>query len=95
MRMSKSLTPTLCKAARVLLGWTQADLSKAANVSVRSLSRFEDGKGGESPAVRDKLYEALRVAGIQLIASNSGEAEPDGIGLRFKPLNPGRDIKIL
>lgn len=95
MRMSKALTPTLCKAARVLLGWSQADLSSSAKISVRSLSRFEDGKDEPSPAVRDKLYDAFLDAGIQFIASNSDRSEPDGVGLRFKPKDPGREIKLL
>lgn len=95
MHMSKALTPSLCKAARILLGWSQVDLSKSSGVAVRSLSRFEDGKGEQSPAVRDKLYDAFVEAGIQFIASNSDGIEPDGIGLRYKPLGPGTGIKIL
>lgn len=93
--MSKALTPILCKAARVLLRLSQAELCKKAGVGVRSLSRFEDGKGEESPTVREKLYDAFQEAGIQFIASNNDGSEPDGLGLRFKPSNPGRDIKIL
>lgn len=93
--MSKALTPTLCKAARVLLNWSQADLSKCANVSVRSLSRFEDGKGEPSPAVRDKLYDAFQAAGIQFIAVNSDGDQLDGLGLRWKPLSNGAGLKIL
>ena len=95
MCMSKVLTPTLCKAARVLLKWSQAELSGKAGVGVRSISRFEDEKGEQSPAVRDKLYEAFQNAGIQFIANNSDGPELDGVGLRFRPSYPGRDIKIL
>lgn len=93
--MSKALTPKICKAARALLNWSQADLSQKAGVGVRSVSRFEDSNGEPSPAVRDKLYNAFGKAGIQLIASNTCDAELDGVGLRFQPKYPNNGIKIL
>jgi len=93
--MSKALTPSLSKAARILLGWSQDELSRRANIGVRSVTRFEAENGQQTPGVRDKLYDAFTVAGIQFIASNSDTGELDGVGLRFKPTNPRNGIKIL
>ncbi len=89
------LTPNLCKAARVLLGWSQEDLGTKADVGLRSVARFEAKKGQQTAAVRDKLYDAFTRANIQFIASNSDTAELDGVGLRFKPAAPHNVIKIL
>ena len=93
--MSKVLTPSLSKAARVLLGWSQDELGQKANIGVRSVTRFEAANGQQTPGVRDKLYDAFTAAGIQFIASNSDTADLDGVGLRFKPSNPRNGIKIL
>jgi len=70
-------------------------LSQKAGIAVKSVSRFEDGKGSLSPTIRDKIYEAFVNAGIQFIATNTDDAEIDGIGLRFKPKYPEKGIKVL
>jgi transcriptional regulator with XRE-family HTH domain len=93
--MSNVLTPTLCKTARTFLKWSQAELSEKAGVSLRSVTRFEDTDGQPSPSVRDKLYNAFIAGGLQFIATNSDEAELDGVGLRFKPRHPHSGIKLV
>lgn len=93
--MSNVLSPSLSKAARSLLKWTQADLSQKAGVGVRSVSRFEEGVEKPSPLVRDKLYRAFVENGIQFIACNHDDEALDGVGLRYRPNKPSTRIKIL
>jgi transcriptional regulator with XRE-family HTH domain len=93
--MSTILTPQLCKAARILLKWSQEDLSRNAEVGLRSITRFESETESVTPIVTTKLYEAFKAGGIQFIASNTTSAEIDGLGLRFAPSKPDVGIKIL
>jgi transcriptional regulator with XRE-family HTH domain len=58
------------KAARALLGWSQADLAKASTVSAPTIARLEalDGTGtpmGGRPETVGKLIAALEREGIE------------------------------
>lgn len=59
------------RAARALLGWTQAQLSQASGVSVRRLKMLENAAPGVDlaplpcrPATEARIREALESAGI-------------------------------
>ena len=57
------------KAARALLGWSQADMAKASKVSVATVARLEalDGVGtpmGGRPETVAKIIASLQAAGI-------------------------------
>ena len=93
--MSLVVTPSICKAARTLLGWSQEDLCQKSGVSLRSLTRFESGSDLASAKVRDKLYDAFRQAGLQFIAANTDDGELDGVGIRWRPKLPHNGIKVL
>lgn len=93
--MSFVITPKLCKAARILLDWSQEELSARSGVSIRTLTRFETGSHDASSKVSDKLYRAFSNANIEFIAANSDDAMLDGIGLRWKPERPHNGIKIV
>lgn len=93
--MSLVVTPSICRAARTLLGWSQEELCKRSGVSIRSLTRFESGNDTGSAKVRDKLYEAFRDADLQFIAANTDGPELDGVGIRWRPKQPHNGIKIL
>lgn len=93
--MSSVLTPALCKAARMMLGWTQHDLAAKSGTSVRTVARFENEHEEQSPKARDALYAAFVNADIQFIAANSETSELDGVGLRWKPRFPHSGIKIV
>ena len=70
------------RAARALLGWTQAQLAKAAARSLPTIKRLEreDGEGPSvSDDVRDAVQRALEKAGVEFIAENGG-----GAGVRMK-----------
>ena len=69
------------KAARALLGWSQADLAKESGVSEPTIARLEslDGELGGREMTAEKIREALESAGIEFIDENGG-----GPGVRLK-----------
>jgi transcriptional regulator with XRE-family HTH domain len=69
------------KAARALLGWSQADLAKHSGVSEPTIARLEsaDGElGGRGDTVR-KIHGALDASGVEFIDENGG-----GPGVRLR-----------
>ncbi len=73
------ITPALCRAARGLLGWNQADLAKAASIGLNTLRNFEAEKSAPMANNLRAIETALDAAGVQLIPENGG-----GAGLRLK-----------
>ncbi len=73
------ITPALCRAARGLLDWNQAELAEAANVGLNTLRNFEAGKSAPMANNLGAIEAALEAAGIQFIPENGG-----GAGLRLK-----------
>ena len=69
------------KAARGLLGWTQADFSKRSGVSIAALKNIER-KSGEVLAYQEtviKLSVSFEAGGIEFIEENGG-----GPGVRLQ-----------
>jgi transcriptional regulator with XRE-family HTH domain len=60
------------RAARGLLGWSLLDLSKAAGVSVATISDFESGKRQPQPATLAVLRRAFEDAGIVFTPNGRG-----------------------
>jgi len=54
------------RAARGLLGWSQADLGRAAGVGTSTIADWESGKKGRRlhPRTEAALREALEAAGV-------------------------------
>jgi len=76
------------RAARALIGWSQAELAEAAGVPLSTVERIESGEPGSIPAEAvDKLRAALESAGVTFIAKNGG-----GAGVR---LSKGGEAKYL
>jgi transcriptional regulator with XRE-family HTH domain len=76
------------RAARALIGWSQADLSEAAGVSVSLVDRFETGQPDSIAAETvAKMRAALESAGVAFIPKNGG-----GAGVR---LRKGGEAKYL
>ena len=74
------ITPTLCRAARVLLDWRQEVLAERSEVSLTAIRRFERGKTATPHRTTLKaLQSALEDAGIEFIEENGG-----GPGLRLR-----------
>lgn len=65
--MTDSLNAAQCRAARGLLGWTQADAARAVGMSAVAVRAFERG-GAMRPANLNKLREAFEAAGIEFIS---------------------------
>jgi transcriptional regulator with XRE-family HTH domain len=76
------------RAARSLLGWSQADLAKKADVSQMTVKRFEAKNGPVSGTIAslNGIQNALELAGIQFIP-------PDEWGSFGVRLNHGRKTK--
>ena len=79
-----SITIRQVKAARALLGWSQEQLAKNANVSIPTIKRLESQEGvlGGRMDTAKKIESSLEKAGIEFIDENGGGA---GVRLR-KPL---------
>ncbi|TIN30354.1 MAG: helix-turn-helix transcriptional regulator [Mesorhizobium sp.] len=69
------------KAARALLGWSQADLSIASSISEPTIKRLEsaDGELGGRQDTADAICRALEEAGVEFIPENGG-----GAGVRLR-----------
>ncbi|HVM79921.1 MAG TPA: helix-turn-helix transcriptional regulator [Stellaceae bacterium] len=74
-----NLTPAQSRAARGLLGMTQAELAKKSGVSVRTIAHFESDERQPVPATLDALQRAFKAAGVVFISENGG-----GPGVRLK-----------
>jgi DNA-binding XRE family transcriptional regulator len=62
-----------------MLGWSQAELAKAANVSRQTIADFE--RGAHLPISNNlaSIIVAFQEAGIEFIRENGS-----GVGVRFK-----------
>ncbi|MGY6709023.1 MAG: helix-turn-helix transcriptional regulator [Rhizobiaceae bacterium] len=69
------------KAARALLGWSQADLALASGVSEPTVKRLECREGllGGRADTGDKIVNALEEAGIIIVEQNG-----QGPGVRLR-----------
>ncbi len=62
------MTGNQLQAARVLIGWSQANVAEAANVSVPTVKRAEGaGKISASLSAVDAIQAALEAQGIQFL----------------------------
>jgi predicted transcriptional regulator len=69
------------KAARALLGWSQDDLARTAEVSIPTIKRLEalDGLLGGRTQTAENIVIALTSAGIEFSDENGG-----GPGVRLR-----------
>jgi transcriptional regulator with XRE-family HTH domain len=81
-----TITAGQIRAARGLLGWSQADLAKAAEVGRATIADFESGRRAPYTRTIDLLRAALEAAGVAFIAENGGGA---GVRLLKAPAGPG------
>jgi predicted transcriptional regulator len=78
----KKISIKQIKAARMLLGWSQADLGKEAGLGDVTVPRLEAKNGdlGGRPETGEKIIAALEKAGVEFIDEDGG-----GPGVRLKP----------
>jgi transcriptional regulator with XRE-family HTH domain len=69
------------KAARALLGWSQADLANRSGVSEPTIARLESAEGelGGREGTGEKIRRAIESAGVEFIDENGG-----GPGVRLR-----------
>lgn len=69
------------KAARALLGWSQADLAKASKISEPTIKRLEASEGdlGGREETSTAIVDALDAAGAIFVAENG-----EGPGVRLR-----------
>jgi transcriptional regulator with XRE-family HTH domain len=77
------LQPAQCRAARVLLGWHQEDLSKRAGISRATLVQFELGKRVMAYVV-EGLERVFAEAGVELLEPGDTSAASGGWGVRLR-----------
>ena len=73
------ITPTLSRAARVLLGWQQGDLAEHSSVGINTIRRFEGGKSSPHRSTLKLLTETFEKAGIEFLGTDGG-----GPGVRLR-----------
>jgi transcriptional regulator with XRE-family HTH domain len=59
------VNPSLCRAARSLLNWSQDQLARAAEVSPTTIANFETGKSVPIRSTLKAIQQAFEAAGIE------------------------------
>lgn len=77
-----TLTAAQIRAARALLGWSQAGLAMASGIAVNSLTNLESGMTEPSPRMLVALRKALEDAGVVLLAP--GDVREGRVGVRLR-----------
>jgi transcriptional regulator with XRE-family HTH domain len=74
-----AISPSQCRAARALLGWSQEDLERHAGIAKKTIADFE--RDARSPHERSNkaLQSTLEAHGVVFIPQNGG-----GAGVRLK-----------
>ena len=57
--------PAQIRAARALLGWTQADLAAKANISTNAINSIERGKADPKLSTVNAIRKALETGGVE------------------------------
>jgi transcriptional regulator with XRE-family HTH domain len=68
--MNEALTVEQCRGARAMLGWSQEELARAANVARQTIGDFE--RGARMPIANNlvSIRRALESAGIEFLPEN-------------------------
>jgi transcriptional regulator with XRE-family HTH domain len=86
---ARLVTTRQIKAARALLGWSQADLAEKSGVSEPTVARLEsmDGELGGRQLTAKKIRAAIQNAGVMFIDEDGGGA---GVRLRKRSKEKSR-----
>jgi len=85
-RVARTLSAAQCRAARGLLNWSQAKLSRLSKVGVRTLGDFERELRTPNHYLLGDLRSALEAAGIEFFSCEGG-----AVGIRVLEGNRGRE----
>ncbi len=96
--MTEKVKRRVCRAARALAGWNQADLARAANVSKQTIVDFE--RGARTPFGNNlrAIEAALASAGVEFTLDGDGQpgvriAAPHGAGVA-PPGSQGASVSL-
>jgi len=78
-----SITVQQCRAARGLIGWSQAQLAEASKVSPATIANFESTKRQPISNNLAALRSALELAGVIFLDENG-----EGAGVRLRKEKP-------
>jgi predicted transcriptional regulator len=76
------ITPVQIRAARALIGWTQADLAQASGVSEVAIKNLERGATDPRVSTINNIQAAFETAGV--IFLEAGDVRDGGPGVRLK-----------
>jgi transcriptional regulator with XRE-family HTH domain len=77
------------RAARALIGWSQAKLAETSGVPVSAINQFETGSPGQfAEEALDKIRAALEAVGVVFLPKDDG----GGIGVRMREALEGEYI---
>ena len=79
---AKMITRGQIRAARGLLGWTQAELAKAAGLSEVAVKNLERGRTDPRVSTLTAIQEAFDRAGLVFL--DPGDTRNGGSGVRLK-----------
>jgi predicted transcriptional regulator len=79
--------PAQIRAARALVGWTQADLAKASGVSEVAIKNLERQATDPRVSTINSIQQAFDAAGI--IFLDAGDIRHSGPGVRLKKASAG------
>jgi transcriptional regulator with XRE-family HTH domain len=82
MHDNRLLTPELCKAARMFLGWTQADLAKYSGASLTAITSFECGSRNSGPGTFSLIVHAFQKEGVSFSYSEDDNEQVLGVKIR-------------
>jgi transcriptional regulator with XRE-family HTH domain len=74
------------KAARLFLGWEQAELAEKSGISLPTIQRIENPKFGPGRSrleIVERLMSTLELGGVEFIRAEDGKGE--GLRLRTPP----------
>ena len=82
-----TITPSQCRAARALLGWSRKQLAQLALIAERTLVDFERGARNPLDRTLSDIRRALEDAGVIFIDEND---EGPGVRLRKEKMQAHR-----
>ena len=65
------ITPSVCRAARALLGWSRQDLAEASRVSLPIIEAYEANTHACRWAIEQLLARAFEAAGIDVFTRDA------------------------
>ena len=83
--MSTTLNPTLCRAARGLLDFTQSDLAVKVGASQEMVTKFENGVTTPRPDTLAAVEHALAASGCVFYPADPAAGLGPGVRLKWPP----------